>query len=100
MKNTIIKFYTDAWFKVEYIINDTRVYFKAWKIEVSNEENPEQSQIRDETPEITGYIKWDGCMEFKHEEHYCSIEHAEQTLLLMNHIYKFNEEIQKNRDSL
>ena len=42
----------------------------------------------EENPSVTGYLKWDGCMEFEQDEHYCSLDHAQQTFLLMQHIYE------------
>lgn len=89
MTRTEVKYYADAWFKIEYEINDISIHFKAWKIDSIDEENIENSDIHSKDPEITGFIKWDDCMEFKHEPHYCGLYHAEQTLLLIKHIYGF-----------
>jgi hypothetical protein len=76
MKNKVIKFYTDAWFKVEYTVNKVSVNFKAWEIDGLNEDNPELSEIQDKKPVITGYIKWDGCCKFNYKTHYCGIYKA------------------------
>jgi hypothetical protein len=85
----VVKFYTEAWFKVEYTVNDITVDFKAWEITGLDEENPEQSEIQDEVPVITGFIKWDGCCEFDYSTHICGIHGAEHFLQLMKEIYQF-----------
>ena len=93
MKN-ITKYYTKAWFKVEYEIYDFYINFKGWKIQELNELNPEVSNIDNETS-IEGHIKWDDCMNFTQEDHYCGIHNAKQTLILMTEIYKFKKKIYK-----
>ena len=85
----IIKFYPEAWFKVEYTVNEITVDFKAWEITGLDEENPEQSEIQDKDPAITGFIKWDGCCEFEYITHICGIHGAEHFLELMKEIYRF-----------
>jgi len=85
---TTIKFYPEAWFKVEYTVNEMDVDFKAWEISALDEENIEQSETQKE-PVIKGFIKWDGCCEFDYSPHYCGIHNAEQFLILMKEIYKF-----------
>jgi hypothetical protein len=86
---SIIKFYPQAWFKVEYTVNEITVDFKAWEITGLDEENPEQSEIQDKEPVITGFIKCDGCCEFDYSTHICGIHGAEHFLELMKEIYKF-----------
>lgn len=84
-----IKFYPEAWFKVEYEIQECSVDFKAWKIEGLDEDEPENSTIEEGDPNIKGNIKWDGCMNFTQDDHYCGLYHVEQTALLMTEVYKF-----------
>ena len=86
----IIKYYLDAWFKVEYSIDKPVINFKVFKFKTIDKDNPEKSET-DEEPTITGFIKWDGYCEFDYSEHYCGIHHAEQFLMLMKEIYAFNE---------
>ena len=85
----ITKYYPDAWFKVEYEVDEIVVNFKAWRIRALDEEVPENSEIDSGEPDIEGRIKWDGCMNFKQDDHYCGMYHAKQTLILMTEIYKF-----------
>jgi hypothetical protein len=85
-----IKFYPEAWFKVEYTGDSIAINFKAWEIEGLDEDNIEQSTICTD-PVITGHIKWDGCCEFDYSTHWCGIYKGEQFLLLMKEIYKFQE---------
>lgn len=86
------KYYEDAWFKVEYDIQEVTVYFKAYKISGLDTDNLENSDTEEE-PNIEGSIKWDGCMNFNQSDHYCGVEHAEQTLLVVKEIYKFKESL-------
>ena len=88
MDKTVIKFYEDAWYKVEYVIGEITLDFKAWKIIGLDGEN---SEVEKE-PHVWGTVKWDDCVNFMHEEgysHYCGIHHVEQYNLLWNEIYKF-----------
>ena len=86
MKNEI-KFYKDIWYKVEYEIRDVVLDFKAYKIIGFDDECETK-------PQLFGYLKWDGCMEFTQEEHYCGIYHAEQTYMLMKEIYEFGNKLE------
>jgi len=87
-----IKFYPEAWFKVEYDVYETYIDFKAWEIDELDEQNIEDSTIN-ENEVMKGFIKWDGCCEFDYGTHYCGIHKAEQFLLLMKEIYKFKSSI-------
>jgi hypothetical protein len=89
----IIKYYPEAWFKVEYEVEEITVKFKAWKIQSLDEDNPKKSDIGNDEPNIEGYIKWDGCLNFKQDDHYCGMYHAKQTLLLMTEIYRFKSSL-------
>ena len=89
----IVKFYPEAWFKVEYDVEDIVVNFKAWRIYALDEENLENSDVVIKEPNIEGYIKWDGCMNFKQNDHYCGMYHAKQTLMVMTKIYKFKSSL-------
>jgi hypothetical protein len=89
----IIKYYRKAWFKVEYEVGEIAVNFKAWKITGLNEETPENSEVSIGPPQITGYIKWDDCIDFKQDDHYCGMHHAEQTLMLMRSIQNFKNSL-------
>lgn len=40
---------------------------------------------------IKGSIKFDGCVNFTHDDHYCGIHRAEQVLELFKEIYKYAE---------
>jgi len=93
IENKIIEYYLEAWFKIEYEICDYFINFKAWRIFACDEENPDQSTLENDIPNIIGYIKWDGCMNFEQNDHYCGIYYAEQVLLLMQKIYEFNSKI-------
>lgn len=89
MAKTVVKYYEDAWYKVQYVINEITLDFIAWKIIELDGEN---SKVGKE-PYIRGTIKWDDCVDFVHEEgrhyHYCGIHHVEQYNLLWKEIYKF-----------
>jgi len=89
----IVKYYPEAWFKVEYEVNETSIGFKAWRIKALCEECPRNSELEDSEPCIGGYIKWDGCMNFKQNDHYCGMYHAKQVLMLMSEIYQFKDMI-------
>jgi hypothetical protein len=80
------KWYSECWYKVEYQVNEYTIDFRAFKIDGMDEEDISKSTT-EETSSVKGFIKWDGCMEFTHEEHYCGLYHAEQTLGLMKEIY-------------
>ena len=90
---TMVKYYTDHWFKVVYEIEESRVFFKAWRIIELNESNVESSKLERSTPNITGFIKQDGCMEFEQTDHYCGLHHVYQLGLLMEEIYKFKDDV-------
>lgn len=80
----------DAWFKVDFIINEYYIDFEAFRIS-GKTENIEDSDT-EEQPSIKGSIKWDGCMNFKQHDHYCGVEFAEQVFILFRFIYDFGEE--------
>lgn len=84
-----IKYYPNSWFKVEYEVEDSTVHFKAWKIQSLDEKNIEKSVLSDTIPNLVGSLKWDGCMNFKQNDHYCGIYNAKQILTLMSEIYGF-----------
>ncbi len=88
----IVKYYPEAWYKVEYEVGEVVVNFKAWKIDALDEKYLENSEIED-NPSIIGCIKWDGCMNFKQDEHYCGMYHAKQTLMLMTEVYRFKSNL-------
>lgn len=83
------EYITEAWYKVNYTISDApkNMEFLAYKIQSICD-----LVIKDSTcssnPEIKGYMKWDGCLEFEQNSHYCDIEHAEQTLMLFKRLYE------------
>jgi hypothetical protein len=81
-----------AWYKIEYTTSEYKIDFKFFKIDGLNEEEPDKSDIQQEAV-ITGYIKWDRCCEFKHEEHYCRLEHAEQTFMAWTALYELHKSI-------
>jgi hypothetical protein len=84
----ITAYYPDAWFKVEYEIDDGWIDFNCWRIEALDLENIQDSTIN-ATPNITGWVSRCGCMEFEQKDHYCGIHHAEQLYILMRHIFRF-----------
>ena len=86
----VTEIYSDCWHKVEYDIKEVYINFKAFTIESLDEEILEHSEFSEE-PVIIGFIKWDGCMEFNYNTHYCGIQNAIQFLELMKHIYEFNK---------
>ena len=88
MKNRI--YFIAIWWVLEYEIEETTIEFKAFKIIGLDEYIPENSTI-EVNPEITGHIKWDECMEFSQNSHYCELERAEQTFGLFQEIYKLRE---------
>ena len=88
----IIKLYPEAWFRVEYMVNELAVDFKGWETEHMDAETESQSEMQSD-PEITGFIKWDGCCEFDYGSHYCSVNKAEQFAILIKEIYKFKSSL-------
>jgi len=90
MKSEIV-YYADCWFKVEYSASDYNMDFIATRIEGMNEENMELSTFG-QSESIKGNIKWDGCMNFVQDDHYCGLVFAEYCLQLMTHIYKYAAE--------
>ena len=87
----IVKYYPEAWFKVEYEVHETYINFKAWRIKSSDEERPQNLVFEDRETCITGSIKWDDCMNFKQNDHYCGMHHAKQVFILMSEIYQFKD---------
>jgi len=87
------KVFPEIWYKIEYDIKESWMDFVCFKISGYQDKN--NFDIENES--IRGFIKGDGCMEFDQSEHYCRIEHAEQTLELFKEIYKIaKEEIEGN----
>lgn len=87
----VIRYYPELWYKVEYIVDEHMIRFRAFKIDALDEQNIEDSEIS-ELLDTSGFIKWDGCIEIGHNAHYCNIEFAEQYFKLIKEIYKFNAE--------
>lgn len=85
--------YPELWYKVDYKIIDTYIEFTAYEIHSLNEDKVSESEISIE-PNIKGVLKWDGCINFNQDSHYCSIYQAEQTLGLFKEIYKLLKFIQ------
>ena len=79
-------YYPDCFYKLEYKSDETVIHFRAFKIEALDEYVIGDSQV-EAVASMTGWIKFDGCMEFSHLEHYCGIHSAEQTLELIREIY-------------
>lgn len=101
-ENKVIKVYPDAWYAIEYEVDEAVTHFRAWKIDSFNPDdlyNLDDIGVDWIVPEIRGLIKFDGCMEFKQEEHYCGLHHAEQTLMLMQYIYEFNGSLDEVNES-
>ena len=87
--NKIVEDYPDLWYRVQYKIHDAHIDFEAWKIE-SQSDNGEGIRI-DYNKSVEGFIKWDGCMEVTHKEHYCGLDYADQYLGIIKEIYKLKE---------
>jgi len=77
----------EIWWMLEYEVKETEIEFEAFKIVGLDDTVPENSDL-EESPEITGYIKWDECVNFTQDSHYCDLEYAEQTFCLFKEIYK------------
>ncbi len=87
----------EIWYKLDYDVEESCMNFKAYRIESVDEENTGLSVCKT-TPDIEGSIKWDGCVNFTQDAHYCELEHAEQTLALFKTIYKLAQENIPNSD--
>ena len=85
---SIVKFYPNSCFKVEYIVNEMAIDFKAWEIIVLDLENIEESEIDEERVVVSGFINSNGCCEFEYSAHICSIHGIERFLQLMKDVYK------------
>ena len=88
------KVYNDAWYKVEYEHKDTMLMFKAYKILGMCEDETQNDY--NSKPAIGGFIKWDGCCEFEHSEHYCGFGGVKQHYLLMHHVFNHAKEVFDN----
>lgn len=89
----VVKYYPSAWFKVEFENDgEGRIEFKAFKITSLNEDSPSDSKINN-IPSIEGVIKFDDCIDFKQDDHYCGLHHAEQVYELMRELYKYNQQM-------
>lgn len=84
------KYYPALWYKIDFTMGENHVDFICSKIVGLDEENISNSTF--EKPELTGYIKWDGCISFEHSGHYCTIDHAKQAYGLFEEIYKYAKE--------
>lgn len=89
MKET--KYYPELWYKIDFTNRGHALDFEATKISALVDEDISKSDF-DSEPELTGTMKWDGCVNFKHEAHYCEVQEAIQANLLWIEIYKYAKE--------
>jgi len=84
--------YKDLWFEVDYTVDEYSVKFLAKK--VVSIDNDGKIYEYEEEDNITGTIKWDGCVNFTQPEgmHFCDLDDAKNIYLLFKEIYKYAEE--------
>ena len=85
------RFYSDAWFRVEYEMNKLVITFKAWRITKMDYDNVEKSEA-ERIHCLSGLIKWDGYCEFNYSDSCDDPSMVGQFCLLMEKIYKFKDE--------
>ena len=92
MRQKVIRFYPDLFFKVEYIADEFHLDFAVYGIRTLDTDHPEKSEI-DEDEVMTGFIKWDGCMDFNYSDHYCYAGAADKFAALIKEIYKYKSSL-------
>ena len=79
--------YKELDYKVDYIGDDIKIDFEVYEI------NENDHSI------MRGYIKWDGCINFVQNSHYCSLENAKSIYLLFKEIYAYKNKYFNESDS-
>lgn len=99
MSETIIKWYPDLNFRVEYRPNENFMDFGARFFNDEYDEDNLDKITLDNDCCLVGYIKNDSCCEItKHTDHYCYPELANNFATLIHEIFKFRDEYYKIKE--